>query len=400
MNCQEVIELMQRQLDKDLDAGEEAQLAAHLQHCSECTEMYERLTLLSNELTNLPKVVPAYSLVDAILPKLGEIDLQKAGSDHDNYSSTTSAPTAQQPRIIPWTRRFGASISWKVAGGVIAAGLVMGFFLFGTNNPLSNQADGVLDPQNNTETASNGASMKTEDTSKSDQSADQRKAGPEASNNAASGPDPSTKSNATQPLSAAPQATDKGVQSSGKPMDQAATPSKGVNKPNEHKDISSKGLTPGAELSPAAASSTPASSAAPGGEASEPPPFTKSIAGDPAAAATEPTPAAKEASPVPGQRVHDKTGGNTMSIASIMPEETLTSQDGKYLAVIEQHQVALKDNATQEILFTSKHTWSETDKISLVKWSEDGKLTYQVSNDTSTQNFQIDVVHKTEVLLK
>jgi hypothetical protein len=33
-------------------------------------------------------------------------------------------------------------------------------------------------------------------------------------------------------------------------------------------------------------------------------------------------------------------------------------------------------------------------------WSEDGKLTYQVTNDTSTQNFEIDAVHKSEALLK
>ncbi len=55
MNCQEVMEFMQRQLDGDLDAKEEDELHAHLMHCLDCAQMFERLQRLSDELTQLPK---------------------------------------------------------------------------------------------------------------------------------------------------------------------------------------------------------------------------------------------------------------------------------------------------------------------------------------------------------
>ena len=73
MNCQEVMEYMQRQLDDDLDEHEYEVLINHTRHCPDCAAMFERLQLLSAELTSLPKVIPSYSLVDAIMPRLQEL---------------------------------------------------------------------------------------------------------------------------------------------------------------------------------------------------------------------------------------------------------------------------------------------------------------------------------------
>ena len=42
---------MQRQLDGDLDPKEEDELHAHLMHCLDCAQMFERLQRLSDELT-------------------------------------------------------------------------------------------------------------------------------------------------------------------------------------------------------------------------------------------------------------------------------------------------------------------------------------------------------------
>ncbi|UUZ86756.1 zf-HC2 domain-containing protein [Paenibacillus sp. P26] len=69
--CQEVIELMQRYLDRDLDETEYSRMLGHLQQCPDCSELFERLVNLSQELESLPKVTPPYSLVDAILPQPG-----------------------------------------------------------------------------------------------------------------------------------------------------------------------------------------------------------------------------------------------------------------------------------------------------------------------------------------
>ncbi|MGO4274962.1 anti-sigma factor, partial [Paenibacillus sp. TAF58] len=110
MNCQEVMEFMQRQLDGDLDAKEEDELHAHLMHCLDCAQMFERLQRLSDELTQLPKVVPPYSLVDAIMPQLADIDRHAAASITDKvavFGTNASQRTSVQPPKLPWTRRLG-----------------------------------------------------------------------------------------------------------------------------------------------------------------------------------------------------------------------------------------------------------------------------------------------------
>lgn len=396
MNCREVMELMQRQLDGDLDTQEEARLAAHQEYCSDCAKMFERLKLLSNELTSLPKVVPNYSLVDAILPKLNEIDLQKAGSGQD-ISTFTNTQAAQQPQAIPWTRRFGASISWKVAGGVIAAGLIWGFLLVNKDNPFSNQADSLLSPQTGAQTASSGISNQKMDTIESKVSGDQLKMNAAQDHDTAAVQDQYGNSKGTEQGAAGSQPKDKAVKPSLEPKAKASTPVKQQSK----EDSGAKVTDPTVGAEPAASTIEPLAKEEPAGQASGGPKAMVSSEGDAATSNIEPAPVAKEVAPVPKKDTKSKArSNNIMSFTSIMPEETLASNDGKFIAAIEQHHVAIKDSATQEIRFASKHVWTDTDKVTLIEWSEDGKLTYQVSNDSSTQNFQIDVVHKLESLLK
>ena len=80
MNCTEVGELMQRNLDRDLNELELKTLMAHLSDCAQCTVLFDKLTLLSGSLEQLPRVVPSISIVDAILPELERIDKAKANS--------------------------------------------------------------------------------------------------------------------------------------------------------------------------------------------------------------------------------------------------------------------------------------------------------------------------------
>ena len=117
MNCQEVIELMQRQLDNDLEQDEIEQLTTHTRHCPDCAALFERLTLLSAELTALPRVSPSYSIVDAIMPKLELIDEQgqqeaAALSPMKGYSMSGTSS-----RRMP-SRRTSA---YRLAGEVVAA---------------------------------------------------------------------------------------------------------------------------------------------------------------------------------------------------------------------------------------------------------------------------------------
>ena len=61
------------QLDGDLDEQETEILMTHTRHCPDCAAMFSRLQMLSSGLENLPKVTPSYSLVDAIMPRLQEL---------------------------------------------------------------------------------------------------------------------------------------------------------------------------------------------------------------------------------------------------------------------------------------------------------------------------------------
>ncbi|HZG78386.1 MAG TPA: zf-HC2 domain-containing protein, partial [Paenibacillus sp.] len=74
MTCEEVMELMQRHLDGDLNSEEQKRLSEHLDACEDCADMMERLQRVDEDLANLPKGTPAYSLVDGILPRLAQID--------------------------------------------------------------------------------------------------------------------------------------------------------------------------------------------------------------------------------------------------------------------------------------------------------------------------------------
>jgi len=127
MNCQEGMENMQRQLDGDLDDHESEALMSHMRHCQQCAAMFERLQLLSADLENLPKVMPPFSLVDAIMPRITE--LSNTNSAHATESSESSAPLPSRTvRTVP-VRRWKDRVSLRVLSGVVAASLVVGVFI-------------------------------------------------------------------------------------------------------------------------------------------------------------------------------------------------------------------------------------------------------------------------------
>ncbi|MBD3917909.1 zf-HC2 domain-containing protein [Paenibacillus sp. PR3] len=132
MNCQEVMAYMQRQLDHDLEDHEAEVLFAHIRHCSDCADTFERLKRLSLELENLPKVVPAFSLVDAIMPQLDqlvpEISAAVAEPNQPAETGVTNRRTSRK-REGGWLR----NVSWTAIGGVVTAGIVVGLVLVFAN---------------------------------------------------------------------------------------------------------------------------------------------------------------------------------------------------------------------------------------------------------------------------
>ncbi|QAY66341.1 anti-sigma factor family protein [Paenibacillus protaetiae] len=133
MNCQEILEYMQRSLDDDLNALEHELMMSHIRNCPDCSDMYERLTRLSRELESLPKVTPRYSLVDAILPRLAQLDEERntavsrleGDAEHQGAAAAegetvTGAAAANKPRTGGrfWRRRFTAGLA---SAAVVAA---------------------------------------------------------------------------------------------------------------------------------------------------------------------------------------------------------------------------------------------------------------------------------------
>jgi anti-sigma factor RsiW len=109
---------MQRHLDGDLNSEEQKRLSEHLDACGDCTDMMERLQRVDQDLASLPKVTPAYSLVDAILPRLAQIDAASESTSAQELPPRVSADRSRRP----WYAR-GAFARY---GGLAAAAAVLG----------------------------------------------------------------------------------------------------------------------------------------------------------------------------------------------------------------------------------------------------------------------------------
>lgn len=402
MNCQEVMEFMQRQLDGDLDAREEDELHAHLMHCLDCAQMFERLQRLSDELTQLPKVIPPYSLVDAIMPQLADIDRHAAASITDKVAAfgTNANETASvQPPKLPWTRRLGSQFSWKFAGGVVAAGLILGFFAFNLKHPILDQADGWLQPKPASEKQSAG---QMQSTAASDPNAAQDAVKKKAADSA----------DAKQLAPNAPAAESFGQEKVQKPD---ATAGNGLVGPQATTDaklevpqtLSSSGTTKGTDgLRQAPSTSEPerlkVQASAGTNEKKESDPVSTNPPEDSETSnkLPEEQKVLKTTEPTPTPAV--KKGGETSGVGGIYSltapsANPLKSTTGVLEAIVEEQHVVIRNSSTKEIVFASKQVWKSGDLITLVEWSKDDKLFYQVQSEGSLHTILIDLNTKEEV---
>lgn len=117
MNCQEVMELMQRQMDGDLDQHETSLMMDHVGRCPECAAMLARLQSLNDQLAQLPRVEPKFSLVDAILPQLDRLDEERLSASAERETAPVTAPPVRSERP---NRGWMRGLSGAVALGVVA----------------------------------------------------------------------------------------------------------------------------------------------------------------------------------------------------------------------------------------------------------------------------------------
>lgn len=128
MTCQEVVEFMQRDLDQDLTEEEAQKLHAHLQKCDDCAHVYHKLTMLSDDLTQLPKVTPPYSLVDRIMPRIEQ--MERHNEAHSSDVETVS-----------WGKRLTRSLTTRTFGSLAAAAVLLLVIVFTNDAPFTTNND-------------------------------------------------------------------------------------------------------------------------------------------------------------------------------------------------------------------------------------------------------------------
>ncbi|CAH1219419.1 hypothetical protein PAECIP111891_04873 [Paenibacillus allorhizoplanae] len=406
MKCQEVMMYMQRQLDGDLAPKEENELHAHLMHCLDCAQMFERLQALSNELSQLPKVKPPFSLVDAIMPQLLELDKQNEVSMTDNvvvFPSKVARVESEVDRpMLSGMSRFKEQFSWKFASGVVAAGLIIGFFAFNMQKPVIDNADGIMSRSSSDSKAAaekrvTGISdtnqqigsddiAKTKETTATNEgtpvapTADSFAKGTNTANTATGngGNSPQATSNAqlekpgayTSPTNGGDMQTNKVSPSTSAP-ERLRDPDASVPK-SDKIDSNAEAATPAAGLSVPQSSLEPKSTESP----------------------VRKTAPAPSVDPSSSDRISASQG--ILSYTVPQGEAKLKSTTGTYDATIEDRHVVIRNTLTLELVFASEHVWQAEDQIKLLEWSKDDKLFYEVISKGLLQTILIDVKEKTE----
>lgn len=161
MKCTEVTEWMHRYLDHDLSPEETVEMYRHIDNCPSCAEVFDRLTMLSEQLEQLPDVKPPFSLVDSILPQLEQIDSGIRGS-------AAEAPE-QDSKVVPMTRKGthgkeakgtsrAASMATRTGIGAVAAAVILLFAVFNMPERLPS-ADVEMSLNQAAETAGSNEAM-------------------------------------------------------------------------------------------------------------------------------------------------------------------------------------------------------------------------------------------------
>lgn len=221
MKCQEAEEWMQRYLDHELNEEDSSLLFEHIGGCKACAEAFEQLSDLFARLEMLPQVTPNFSLVDAILPQLEEID--RARLEEGSTAETSTLPMMMVDREASG-KAAGATIgqderrrsggralqrSWTYRYGALgaAAVLILGVFIYQYEPRTVSDAEmsvayqqnqGLNGPYSGSESAADEANEETSPQLESDAGSADNKLSPEVPDQTAKAPvlDKSTPSDA------------------------------------------------------------------------------------------------------------------------------------------------------------------------------------------------------------
>lgn len=360
---------MQRHLDGDLKQEEQEWMTNHLKACPDCSLMMERLVRIDQDLANLPKVTPSFSIVDSILPRLAEIDAAAQGSEaaalevvsRDQHKET-------EEKRKPW--RKGSR--WYQLGGLVACAAVLGILI--VNGLPETFQKSVFNTQQDTASSSGSSG-----------------AAPLSTAMRSSGATMNTADVATPMASPA-----------------EAMPEQGLAEEEHKLDITSFHEQSG--------DGGKASTGTHSGEVKE----LESVIGvqsfesDPPVAEVGEQDAAIQEVMVASESEAEPSLGDIDSVPmlgsmGISGQEAgeeiqvLQSEDGTLSAVVEQLPdgmvlVVVKD-ADGELLYSSLHYWPANSSVELQEW-KDSTVTYQVTSEDRVQTFMIDIAAFTETEVK
>lgn len=129
MKREEALDYMNRYLDHDLNEEETAMLFRHLGESPDARADFEFLQELSDKLESLPDVKPPVSLVDAILPRLDELDRLAPLEREEAEQPVVMLP--DEHRTLPRRKAaaFWRSTMGRAVGGTAIAAAVLGVFV-------------------------------------------------------------------------------------------------------------------------------------------------------------------------------------------------------------------------------------------------------------------------------
>lgn len=382
MNCQEVMDDMQRQLDGDLDDRESEALMTHLRHCPDCAAMFERLQLLSSGLENLPKVTPPYSLVDAILPRLPLIAAESAEpTETSAFGETPAIADEVTERRARKSRKWTDSYAVRALGGAVAAAVVAGLFLV-TYTPGGSSDDSGAASQYAADAADAG-----EATSSMESTAEPLMAKEDAPREEIS--DSSANKEATgsaQPKAKPPEELSR-LDEAG---NDAAPAQEGGSAGGAAQDAADGGSEPIVRSqTPNEVIEVPSDTDA-GANTSDDADLDTSDAGNQQDAASDDVKASGGETEEPDKK---------MGITSMAADPPLQSPDGTYSASIEQNVLTIYLSADNRFVLS---TDAAPGGIRIVEWAGDSKsLTYEATADDGAKStYRIDLAKETITLLQ
>jgi hypothetical protein len=353
MNCEQMMEWMQRFMDEDLPRAEQDILMKHIKQCPDCAVSFEQFQFLSAELSRLPTVSPPFSIVDSILPKLAEIDAQQA-----------SIQVAYLPEIIHHKKSL---FSWRMGAGFVAAAIFFGLIAVNLSPSSNNDASellksamGVKNSQKKSVQVQSSDSVAADQVNGANTETPQASAAPEAAPAASAVPKAGVFSEATD-----------------------LAPKDRTTEADQKKSIAPKQPQISNKSTYTLTRPEPAASATPSTEVT-----TDSTNAKIAPALPTPTPA-----PLP-----DKGKSSIYSITTTegSAAPSLASDDGNLIGFVERQIVEVR-TPDGHLIYTSSVQWKSTDVIQLIKWENNAHLIYEVTmEDGQLKRFMIDPIQKTE----